>query len=262
MKTPLLAIIGFGACCLMLVADEPKTAEPQPIVEVSHTEHVDLPANGTLKFTNSTGVLTIEAWDQPGVEITTIKSTKLKYDSVVDRDKATRDLEQVRVTTRSVNTKQGDELDIATQFPHYLKSAGADLAFGENRFDLEYRIKAPPTTRIIADHQIGEVNLDGLISDMEVNLKQGEILLHLPEDASYDINAKSAAGAVNSDFPVDHPGREKQTWWLFGHRLMNTNSPGGHKLNLKVGWGDVVILRIRVPKTPGPDLQAAKPGAL
>jgi hypothetical protein len=82
-----------------------------------------------------------------------------------------------------------------------------------------------------------------------VNLAQGEILLHLPEEEKYSIHAKSDFGNVNSDFSPDFYGG-KRTGWFLGHRGIDNNSAAPHKLDLKVGFGDIVILKIRVPKSP------------
>jgi hypothetical protein len=78
-------------------------------------------------------------------------------------------------------------------------------------------------------------------------------LLHLPEAGPYNIHAKSDCGNVNSDFP----GQKKRTWWLT-QRAANEDSPTAPKLNLKVVFGDIVILKTRVPKPPGPLLPAPK----
>ena len=72
MKRIFLLMISVG--CLMAANDE----VPRKI-QVTKTEHADLSAGGTVRFKNSTGELTIEGWDQPGVEITTIESTKIAY---------------------------------------------------------------------------------------------------------------------------------------------------------------------------------------
>ena len=95
--------------CLLFAAEQPKEK-----VQVSKTERIDFPAGGTLRFTNSIGVLTVEAWDRPDVEITTIKSTKEEYDAS-EREKATHELEKVNV----VAERHGDELVITTTFPRY-----------------------------------------------------------------------------------------------------------------------------------------------
>jgi DUF4097 and DUF4098 domain-containing protein YvlB len=91
------------------------------------------------------------------------------------------------------------------------------------------------------------VNIDGLAGDIQVTLAQGGIVLHLPEEEKYAIHAKSCIGTVNSDFP----GVVKRRAWLLGHRLENENS-GSHKLDLKVGDGDIVIVKTRIPKPPEP----------
>ena len=179
-------------------------------VQVSKTERVDFPSGGTLRFKNSVGVLTVTAWDRPEVEMTTIKSTKTEIDTR-DRDKAAHQLDRVKVATE----RHGDELIIATSFPGHRPFGLPYPLSGQTNFDLEYQINAPANARIIADHTLGEVNIDGLVGDIQVTLAHGEIMLHLPEDEKYAIHAKSSFGTVNSDFP----GEVKRRWWLVGHRV-------------------------------------------
>ena len=243
MMMRILTLIGFGISCLLLAADEPKQK-----VQVSKTEHIDFQSGGTLRLTNSIGVLTVEAWDRPDVEITTIKATKIAYDAPA-REKAAHELDKVRVAAE----RRGNELVITTDFPRH--GTFPPYPLGETNFDLEYRIKAPSTARLIAEDGVGEVNVDGLAGDIQVTLLQGEILLHLPEEGRYSINARSNFGNVNSDFP----GEEKRRFWLIGHRIVYENSPATHTLNLRVGCGDILILKTRVPKPPEPLTPAPKP---
>ena len=125
-------------------------------------------------------------------------------------------------------------------------------------FPLRMSIKAPSATRLIADHDVGEVNIDGLEGDIHVTLLQGEIMLHVPEEGRYNITAKSDFGGVQSDFP----GVEKRRRWIIGHRIVNEDSPAAHTLNLRVGFGDIIILKTRVPKPPEPLTAAAQSGGL
>jgi hypothetical protein len=247
-----LTVVGFGAACLLLAGG----SETRQKVQVTSTQRMDFPAGGTLRLKNSVGVLTVEAWDRPDVEITTIKSTKIGHDAL-GREKATHDLESVRVSAE----RRGDELVITTDSPRHWPFPPPNLLdplAEETNFDLEYRIKAPSAARLIAEHGIGEVNIDGLTGDIQVTLRQGEILLHLPEQGRYDIHAKSGSGAVNSDFP----GEEKRSWWLVGHRAMNQDSQAPHRLDLRVKFGDIVILKTRVPKTPEPMILVPKANGL
>jgi hypothetical protein len=240
----ILVVIGFGTTCLLPAADEAMQK-----VQVSNTQRIDFPSGGTLRLTNSIGVLTVEAWDRPDVEITTIKSTKLAYDAR-GREKATHELERVRVAAE----RRGDELVITTDYPRYRTFPPPYPLAGKANFDLEYRIKAPSTARLIANHDVGEVNIDSLVGDIHVTLLQGEIMLHLPEESQYKIDAKSDFGNVNCDFP----GQEKRRRWIVGHRMAHENSPAAHTLNLRVGFGDIVILKMRVPKPPEPLTTAPK----
>jgi hypothetical protein len=225
MTMRILVVIGFGASCLLLAAGEPKQ-----YVRVSKMERVDFPSGGVLRLTNAVGILNVEAWDQPYVEITTIKSTKVDHDGV-------------RVTAE----RRGNELVINTDYPRHFAFPRPYPMGGGTDFDLEYRIKAPSAARLIASLKVGEVNVDNLVADIQVILRQGEIMLHLPEDGRYDIHARSDFGAVNSDFP----GPERRRWWFVGHRTLHDESPPARKLDLRVGFGDIVILKTRVPKAPG-----------
>jgi Putative adhesin len=239
----LVTAVVLGAGCPLHAADAPPQAAARQKIEVSNTRRVDFPAGGTLRFRNSVGVLTVEAWDRTDVEITTIKSTNVEVDAR-DRDKATHDLERVNVATEL----HGNELIVSTTFPAHRPFGIFYPLSGRINFDLEYRIKAPANARIIADHTLGQVNIDGLTGDIQVNLAQGEILLHLPEDEKYSIHAKSDFGNVNSDFSDFFDARRRG--WLLGHRSVDESS-GAHKLDLKVGFGDIVILKINVPKSSG-----------
>ena len=250
-----LVVIGLGTGSLLVAADAPRHSlpnlgEPKPAVEVSKTDRFDFPANGTLRFVNSVGVLTVEAWDRPDVEITTIKSTKTDVDAG-GLERARRGLDKVSVATE----RHGDELVVTTKFPPHRPFRIFYPLSGNIGFNLEYHIKAPASARIAARHTLGEVNIDGLSSDVQVNLAQGEILLHLPEDEKYDIHAKRGVGSVNSDFSE----LEKRAGWpLLGHKSIEENSAAMHKLNLKVGFGDIVILRIHTPKSPEQTAPAQK----
>jgi len=253
MTMRILAAIGLGTGCLLVAAERPKQDEPKQKVQVSKTERIDFPSGGTLRFKNSVGVLTVTAWNRPDVEMTTIKSTKVELDAR-GREKATHQLDRVKVAAE----RHGNELVIATTFPRHRPFRFPYPLSGDTNFDLEYDIKAPANARIIADHTLGEVNIDSLVGDIQVTLAKGEIMLYLPEEEKYAIHAKSGFGAVNSDFP----GEVKRTGWFVGHRSIDENSAAPHKLNLKVGFGDIVIVKTRVPKPPEPLAPARKTNGL
>jgi hypothetical protein len=249
MKIQKVVAIGFGTACLLLATSETEQAEAKQKVQISNTERMDFPPGGTLRLTNSVGMLTMEAWSRPDIEITTIKSTKIEYDAR-EREKKTRELDNVHVSAE----RRGDEVVVTTDFPRYRDFPPPFRPAGEINFDLEYHIKVPSNARIIANHDLGDVNVDGVAGDIQVTLLQGTITLHLPEEEQYDIRAKVDFGHVNSDFP----GQQKRRRWIVGHQSVNEDSAAAHKLNLKVGFGDIVILRTRVPKRPEPLIPAPK----
>ncbi|HMD48930.1 MAG TPA: hypothetical protein VKG79_07520 [Bryobacteraceae bacterium] len=228
----LICLLGAG---LLLAADEPR----QKAV-VSNTQHLDFPAGGQLRFVHSTGDLTIEAWDQPGIEMTTIKSTKEDYDAK-DREKAAAEFQKIQIETE----RKGDELVVTTKFPHLDLPPPTPFGAATN-FDLEYRIKAPRNARVSIDHNVGEVHVEDISGEIHVTARQGLILLHLPEDGKYAIDAKSGVGAVNSDFP----GTGHRAGLIFGHHFTGNPSGAAQKLTLRIRYGDVVILKENSPAPP------------
>jgi hypothetical protein len=250
-------VIGLGTACLLLAAAD----EPPRRVQVSKTEVMEFPSGGTLRLMNSVGVLTIEAWDRQDVEITTIKSTRDEFDAA-GHDKAMHDLENVHITTE----RRDNQLLITTTFAYsafpppypFDHRIGFYPLYRDVNFDLEYHIQAPRSARITANHTLGQVNVDGLTGDIQVTLRQGEIMLHLPEEERYTIHARGTFGHVDSDFG----GTQKRRRWIVGHRLINEDAAATHKLDLRVGNGNIVILKTRVPRGVEPLTPAPRTGGL
>jgi hypothetical protein len=195
----------------------------------------------------------VEGWDGPDIEITTIKSTRAAYPAH-EREKASLELQKVLVAAE----RNGHEVVITTDFHRHRGFPPSSPLGGATTFNLEYHIRVPREARLVIDHDVGEVNVDNLTGDIDVTLLQGEIMLHLPEEGRYTINAKSDFGGVRSDFP----GQERRRLWLLGHRVVNQDSRSEHTLNLRVGHGDIIILKTRVPKPPAPLTQEPKPDGL
>jgi hypothetical protein len=252
MTVRISTVIVFGATGLLCAADLPVADQPKEQIQVSKTDRMDFPPGGALRLTNSIGVLTVEAWDRRDVEITTIKTTKGEY-TADQREAAAHQLDKVSIATQ----RSGNELVITTTFPRYGVFPLSYPLVGDANLDVEYRIKVPSAARLIIQHKAGDVNVDGVVGDISVTLLQGQILLHLPEDHRYDIHAKSDCGNVNSDFP----GEQKRKWWL-SQRAVSQDSPAGPKLDLKAVFGDIIIMRTRVPKPPGSLLPAPKANGL
>jgi hypothetical protein len=240
MRKRRLALIGSCLACLLpglLSSDQGARQQ----VQVSKTEKVDFPPGGTVRLQNSTGELTIEGWDQHGVELTTTKSTKESY-LPAERAKAAQDLDRVHVTAK----RDGNELVIASEFPCHRAFPFIDSLSTVTNFSLDYRIRVPRSAKLIVKHEDGEVHIDDVTGNIEVKARQGLIALRLVGEMPLAIDAKSAFGSVNSDFAGD----ESRHPWPFGHQLVQSAAAAPQSLHLRIGYGDIVILKAHNPQTP------------
>ncbi len=205
-------------------------------VVVTKTETADFPTGGLLRMKNAVGELTVTGWDQPNLEMTTIKSTKTAVEAK-DRDQANKLLDKVKIST----DRKGDELDLSTAFPKHSKLARPFV--GMTDFELEYRIHVPRAARLDIAEAMGEVHIENIRGDIRAMENLGEITVRVPE-GMYAIDAKSKLGVVNSDFP----GNERQLkWWVVtwpGQAFMSSAPAAAQKMFLRAAYGDIVILKI------------------
>lgn len=205
------------------------TDQAPQYVTVTNTQHADLPAGGTVRIGNTRDELTIQGWDQPGVEITTTKSTRYELGGA-GREKAAHELESVKVSAEV----KGNDLDIATSLP---KSSGFLFIRSPRDYKLDYVIKVPRNVRLIVEGS-GEAHFEGVAGDIQANMHGGEITLRLPSDGQYTIDASARVGSVVSDFPGDN---KRRTWFL--GRTFTGTSQTAHKLYLREGFGDILIFK-------------------
>jgi hypothetical protein len=204
------------------------------------TQTLDLPAEGILHFKKSIGELNIEGWDQPRVEIDAIISVKTGY----GEKGSSKWLERVRVNAQ----RREDEIAVDTVFPKRFVLVRPFRDGGMSPIELEYRVKAPHNARLKIEHESGEVQLQLMTGDIRVTDGKGQITLHLPEEGQYSIDALSRLGAVDSDFP----GRERRKL-EWGHSFVQQAPGAAHKIYLRIGFGDITILKIRQPQAlPAP----------
>jgi hypothetical protein len=230
-----LIAMGLGIGPLVLAAD----GDLQKL-QVEHTERMDFPAGGTLRLSNSIGEVTVEGWDEPGVEITTIKFAKMLY-GAGERDKAAQDLAQLQIETE----RQGDQVVITTKFPRRRGMPRSSLAGAAAHVDVQYRVRVPRSAKIVIDHNAGEVHVEDVAGDIHATTRQGVLLLHLPDTRQYAIDAKATVGSLISDFPGDEKRRH-----LLGHQVVESAPAGSQQIYLRSGYGDILILRRQAPPVP------------
>jgi hypothetical protein len=230
-----MAALACGVICL-LRADDPVRQKAQ----VSSTQRLDLASGGTVRLKNSAGLVSIEGWDQPGVEITTVKSTRTEY-TPAESAKATHDLDGVKITAERAN----GEVVIATSYARRRKLPFAMLVGNATHIDLNYRIKVPRDAHLMVDHEIGDVHFDDVTGDIRATTHQGTIVLRLPAGSQYELDTKTKIGSVTSDFP----GSAQRRFWLVGNSFLH-QAKAPHKLYLRTGVGDIIILEAHTPRPP------------
>ncbi len=221
--------------------------QPAPNSAATRTERLDFPAGGVLHLKRPLGEVVIEGWDQAGMEIAVTKTPPLVYDSEGrEKPAPAAELDRIRVTTG----RQGNEIVVATAGPGRRLFPPRAAAGG---IAVTYRIRLPRTAGVIADDAEGEVHIDGVSGDIRVTAARGEITLRLPPDGQYAFDARSRAGDVISDYA----GREIRRPWLVGHRFEPESAPGGHKVYLRIGFGDILISKSQTTPLPAPIAQPA-----
>ncbi|HKE28975.1 MAG TPA: hypothetical protein VKB88_41780 [Bryobacteraceae bacterium] len=175
-----------------------------------------MPAGGTVQVKDSYGELAVEGWDRPEVQLTMGKSAK-----------------GAAVTM----TRMGDQIVIVTK-----------LARGAERHLLDYRIRMPRNGKLTVDHGSGEIHVADMAGDIHATVCHGAIMLNLPPDGHYGIDARASIGDVVSDFP----GKSRRRPWIFGH-WFESGKPAGqaHRLFLRAGFGDILILKTIHPALQG-----------
>jgi hypothetical protein len=190
--------------------------------EIDSTRKVSFAPGGTIRWKGSYGDLYIEAWDQPQVEITVMKSTNY-YPPPVNPSKTSR-LEEVKVVTA---TPSANELSITTS--KHVK-----------RVALEYRIYVPRNSRLVVEHHGGGgVTIGNVKGDIEATNRDGDIMLMLPGQGVYAIEARSKMGHIASDFPGSTHVR-----YLVGESFTSPSASSARRIHLRVGFGGITILAL------------------
>lgn len=214
-------------------------AASQPVGLVSTTYQAGVAASGTIQVNNAYGEVNVEGWDRPNVEVTVTRSA-FQRDSPQAREAAQRYLNQIRVNmTKAAN---GD-LAISTSFPS--RSRVIRLFRGWGDFTLEYRIQVPRHSRLVIREGKGDVVITDVAGDIDASAHVGNVLVQVPQSATYKLDARCRFGTVYSDLP----GTSRYAF-LFGHSLRNDASGDAHRLYLRVGAGGVSVQQVRNPLQP------------
>ena len=211
-------------------------AASQHIGLVSTTYKAGVAASGTIRVNNAYGEVNVEGWDRPDVEVTVTRS-EFRRDDPKAREAAQRFLNRIHVNTaRAAN---GD-LVISTSFPS--RNRLVRLLRGWGDFTLEYRIQVPRQSRLVIRQARGDVIVTDVAGDIDARTHLGDVMVQVPQSATYELNARCRLGTVYSDLPgASHYA------FAFGHSLTNNTAKAVHHLFLRAGIGGVSVQQVRNP---------------
>jgi hypothetical protein len=88
-------------------------------------------------------------------------------------------------------------------------------------------------------HAKGEVHVEGVTGSGDISVGTGLLSMMLPQDGGYEIDARTEVGDIESDFG----GNKHRRVWGTGHTFLNPAAAGKSRLLLRVGYGDIVLLK-------------------
>jgi len=226
-------VIHRFACAAVVLSFPMWAAPPLQTVQVVTTDRMDLASGGTVRLTNSSGDLAVEAWDQAAVEVALVRTT-FRHAAPKEQEQAQQYLNRIRISVK----RSGDGgVDVATELParNWL---GRALHVPED-FDLYYRIKVPRNAKLVIRHESGAVTVDGVAGDIDARNRVGDIVVELPGSDRYVVDAKCRVGDVYSDFTGENRGS-----YLLGQRFASEGESSAHHVSLHVGIGGITIQRL------------------
>lgn len=199
-------------------------------VYVTTTERIPFTNGVSVHLKDSFGEVLVEGWERNEIEIQLTRGTQKSY-APNDEAKEKRRLEKVKLV---LTTDNAGGLTIETK----------NMPFMKNNFSLEYKIKVPQSIYLKVKHGIGEVQIKNMLADIEATVSIGELSVAMPENARFDLDARTKIGEVESDFG----GQYNRPKVLGAKMLDETKQSEPHKLYLRVGIGEVNVKKLETAK--------------
>jgi hypothetical protein len=197
-------------------------------------ERLDFGARGTIQIIDSFGLIRIEGWDRPEVELNVVKVTYKSYDPQ-DLDKGMKELEQIKVEMTQII--ESSLLAIKTTYP---LSGFNRLIRGKPKAQLEYTIKVPRACHIMIKHNIGDIAITNVEGNIEATSRIGEMWLSLPKSNQYVVDARVRIGNVSSEFEsTAHQEKPDEA------KLQNDTASFTRHLFLRIGIGNIQIKKLK-----------------
>jgi hypothetical protein len=228
-------IFAMAAMCpaTRLFAGADVTGKP---AEVTATDHMDFASGGTLHIKGSYGVLNIEGWDKPEVEVTVTRSRPLRFGESPAPGDDKRRLESIGIRTeRTSPTEVTVTTTLASRHGDWAPPLPANTT---NDVDADYEIHVPRDTRLVIEHGSGLVQVRWIAGDIQASARRGDILLWLPP-GPYAIDATTKFGIISSELDG-----EAHTRFLVGEHFIRSAPAPSHQLKLHTGFGGITIRQI------------------
>ena len=216
--------ISVAATVLCITCITPAAFGDEPARKLAQSESTDVARfspGGIIRLVSSCGELMIEGWDRQEVETTVVKW----IDHEVEPSRmaeTTQRLESAKVTIEHIS---GGEIKLSTVKPL-------------RQIKIKYHIYAPRDARIAVDHHGGYVLVTGMTGDIDVANRSGDIVLMLPDPASYAIDARDKFGVVALD---DGTATHK---YLLGEQFTRDRQAPAHHMTLRMGFGGITIKEV------------------
>ena len=238
MRTAAVVLLSGILASVVALASE---AAPGSLHQTVTTESVDFAPGGTIHLKDSFGDLSVEAWDQPTVQITVTKSMGFE----ISEAEAKRGLDSMHVAT--AHSAGATELTITTtrdkihgRLAHTFH-VGRDVAAA-------YRIRVPRNSHLVIEHDGGQVYVAGVTGSVEASNRRGDIVLMVPELPTWQINAHTKTGVVTAD--VAGTMHRKH---MMSEDFTEGTASMTHRLTLHVDCGGIAIKDLTgAPATPAP----------
>ena len=240
MRMDTLAIFGLFAVLGMTLPSFAQDVTMQR-AQATTTKRVSFVSGGIVRINGSYGNLTVEAWDQPDVEVTVVKSMPYDY-KPKQPDEATKHLDEVKIVTE---LKSPTELNISTSLPPRHGWVPPFSRTTTGGVSAEYEIHVPRDSHVIIHHGNGYVSVSGITGDIDARAGRGDILLWL-RPGSYSIDARTKLGIVSSELQGAAHNR-----YLVGESFSQVNAAPAHRLYLRMGFGGITIKGI-LPESEAP----------
>lgn len=217
------AIKSLAAIMLCIARTASGDEPPHKRVQSETTDLARFGPNGIIRLANSSGSLIVEGWDRQEVQVTVLKWIDQNPDS-----KPLPDADQLLKGT-SVTIEHPSATEVKVSTAHPLRHVA-----------IQYHIYAPRDSRIAVDHRGGYILLSGLTGDIDVASRNGDIVLMLPAQASYAIDAFNKVGVIAADMS----GAIKHKHIVGEQFRLDKQPPAAHHMRLRMGFGGITIKEV------------------